>query len=501
MNFKLSHVAAAAGLAVIAGAALANPLTPNVDPSLYTSGTTDIYLAGSSAVDLALTKFIANSCNPSTLDTYRTDAGGRTYYLWTCETNNSGSNFVLTSGNTKIAIHKNTNSSSDGVTTVATGGSPLAFLQVSDLNTSSTQCAVSPTVVAATSTIPSYKIFACGTTAGAAGVGSLTHAVRFGFSDSEPKQFSTTAAGQVTSAYPLTIVFGVPVTKNVRDALQASQGLGNDETEANMPTMTSAQVEAIFSGTASDWSDVGVNLTGADTSIYFVRRSGGSGTTRAFDTTFMTDFCIPGAAPIAAAAATLVTSSLVSQCTATANGGQQSLQAGTSDDMANCLSSFQQNGAVGAIGYLSTDYLPGTADGYRWIKVDGYSPKMLNVVDGKWKDWSEEAINYNKATPLAGDDLAFYTTIKKTSSSATLLSEIAKNLQQTTSGQWTGGVMGALPNRQNVAGWGLTAGASLSVPRTDASVLAYPANPATRALGTGYNLCAVPQVALGYAAQ
>ena len=498
MTFKLSHIAAAVTLAALASAALADPTSPNRAPGNYTTGTTDIYLSGSSAVDLALEKFIANSCNANSLDAYRTDAGGRTYYLWTCETNNVAPNFVLASANTKIAIHKNTNSSNDGTVTLANGGS-LNFLQVSDLTTTPAQCAVAPTVVAATSTIPSYKQFNCGTTAGNAGVGTFPSAARFGFSDSEPKQYSVAAASLLTSAYPLTIVFGIPVTLNVRNALQTAQGLtAGDESEAGMPSLTSSQLTQIYTGTYTSWSNLGINV-GADNAIYSIRRSDSSGTTRAFNATFITSNCIPGA-PAMAAATTLATATINAQCNAVGNGGVAKLQAGTSDDVASCLNSFQTNGGVGAIGYLSTDYRPAAGDNYRWIKIDGYAPKQLNVVDGKWKDWSEESLNYVKATPLAGDDLSFYNSIKATSANGTLMSEISQNLTQTTSGLWTGGILGALPGRQNVAGWGLAAGASLTLPRTDASVLAYPANPATRATSLGYNLCAVPNPAVGYSA-
>jgi len=498
MQLKLSRVSAAAGLALVATAALANPTGPFNPPGNYTSGTTDIYLAGSSAVDLALTKFIANSCLPGSLDTYRTDAGGKTYWLWTCTTNNVAPNWVLASGNTKIAIHKNTNSSADGTNGVANGAAAFAYLQVSDLNTALTQCAVSPTVVAATSTIPAYNVFNCGTTAGTAGVGTLSQTARFGFSDSEPKQFNVAAAAQLTSAYPLSILFGIPVTKNVRDALQTSQGLAaGDESEAGMPNLTSAQIHSIFTGVFTSWTNLGITV-GADNGIYMLRRSNGSGSSRIFDATFIGDYCTPGLTAISAGTA-LVTGTIPTQCNAVASGGTQILQAGTSEDLAACLGSFQTN-AVGAIGYLSTDFQPGLADGYRWVKFDGYSPKLLNVVDGKWKDWSELSLNYNKATPLAGDDTSFYNQIKNTSLNGTLMSEIAQNLAQTTSGLWTGGVMGALPNRINAAGWGLPAGASLTLPRTDATVLAYPANPATRAYSTGYNLCAAPLPSAGYVA-
>jgi len=498
VNFKLSRITALVGLAFVASSSFADPQSPNRPPANYTTGTSDIYLAGSSAIDLALTKFIANTCATGSLDTYRTDAGGRTYYLWTCESAN-GANFKLGS-NTRIAIHKNTNSSADGTNLVTNAGGTLAFLQPADLTASASACNVPAAVVAATSTIPAYNVFNCGTTVGSAGVPPASHTVTFGFSDSEPKQFNSTGAGDLTSSYPLTIVFGIPVTKNVRDLLQTAQGLtAGDESEAGMPSLTSSQVNSIFTGRFTSWSNLGITVP-VDNKIYLVRRSNGSGTTRAFDAAFITDFCIPGATAITSAT-TLATATIASQCTATAAAGTQKLQAGTSDDVASCLNSFQKNGNVGAIGYLSTDYTPATADAYRWIKVDGHSPKLLNVADGKWNDWSEESLNYNTAAGIANDDLAFYNAIQVTSTNGTLMSEIAQNLPQTTSGLWTGGVMGALPGRQNTGGFGLAAGASLAIPRTDASVLAYPANPLTRGTSQGYKLCSVPQPAVGYAAQ
>jgi len=500
MTFKLSHVATAAAAAVIASSAVAGPTSPNVDPAQYLTGTTDIYLAGSSAVDLALTKFIANSCQASTLDTYRTDSGGKTYYLWTCETNNTAPNFVLPSGNTKIAIHKYTNSSSDGTKLVENGAAAAPYLQVADIQAN---CNASPNVVPATSTIPSYNTYACGNF-----VGTQSHAVRFGFSDAEPSQFDAANAAQLTSAYPLTIIFGIPVTVNVRNALQASQSLSvGDESEANMPSLTTSQINAIFLGRFSSWSQVGITLPGSDNSIYRVARGSGSGTTRAFDVTFIGDFCIPGTTSLPTLPA-LSTATLTTQCAV--GVATKGLTAGTSDDVAACLNSFQSTSTgsanAGAIGYLSTDYQPQTGDGYRWIKIDGFAPKMLNVADGKWKDWSEESINFNKATPLtvggvATDDQGFYNAIKATSASAALFSEIANNLPQATSGLWTGGVMGALPGAKNGAGFGLAAGTTVNLPRTDATMLALPANPATRATTSGYNLCNIPVIATGFKSQ
>jgi hypothetical protein len=79
------------------------------------------------------------------------------------------------------------------------------------------------------------------------------------------------------------------------------------------------------------------------------------------------------------------------------------------------------------------------------------------------------------------------------------LAEVAKNLTQTTSGGWSGGVIGAFPNSKNGAGWGLpVAPALVTSGRTNAALLLYPANPLSRATTTGYNLCAPAYPAPGY---
>ena len=129
MKFALSNVAVATGLVLLASSALADPTGTNRPLSNYSGAdTTNVYLAGSSAVDLALTKFFAKACDANTLDVYRSDAGVKTYYLWTCETT-SPTGFALASGHTKIAIHKNTNSSSDGVNLLADTAGTALFLK------------------------------------------------------------------------------------------------------------------------------------------------------------------------------------------------------------------------------------------------------------------------------------------------------------------------------------------------------------------------------------
>ncbi|MEY8688791.1 MAG: hypothetical protein AB9M53_02770 [Leptothrix sp. (in: b-proteobacteria)] len=516
MQFTATRIAAAAALALVATASVAAPNRPLTN---YTTGTADVYMAGSSAVDLALVKFVANACNPNTVDVYRSDAGVRTSYLMTCETDAANGGFALPSGATKLAIHKNTNSSSDGVATVLNTATTVNYLQVSDI-ASTAGC--TEVTVASTAGIAAYQLFTCGTTVGTAGAGTLvssatstagTLLTHFGFSDSEPLQYTTTAnALQLRSGYPFDLIFGIPVSKNLRDALQTQQGKTvGSEIEADMPSLTHSQINAIFTGKYLNWTDaLGVTIPGND-NIYKLRRSNGSGTTRIFNATFVGEFCTPGVLGTSVATVSPVTPTTECLPTAAIGATGGTLQMATSDDMASCISTFNGAGAA-AIGHLSTDYQPQAADGYRFVKVDGYAPTVLNVIDGKYKMWSELSMNYNNgrmATGITGtspvaannDAGAVFNRFKAASANAAFLSEVIGGLTQ--AGGWVGGLTGAAPNAlTGNAGFGLPAGASLLTPRTAASVLAYPANPLTRVSQGRVNLCvpAVPSVA-GYKAE
>jgi len=498
MKFALSHIAAAAGLAVIASSSFATPTGVNRPISNYTTGTTDVYLAGSSAVDLALTKFFDKACDPGTLDAYRSDAGVKTYYLWTCESS-TANGFGLAS-NSKIAIHKNTNSSSDGVNLLSNAtGATVLYLKVADLSS----CNVAATPVAASNGLSAYTQSTCGTAAGNAGAGTDLQQPNFGFSDSEPSQFNVGVASQLTSAYPFGVVFGVVVSKNVRDALQNQQfGVTNDESVANTPNLTSAQINAIYTGTDTLWSQaIGTATTGvfSENPIYVVRRGDGSGSNRAFNMSFVGEFCSPGVLPMVTSTPTANVNIVnpLTECVTSTTSRRK--QAATSDDMVSCVAKFNSTN-IGAIGYVSTDYVPQVSDGYRFVKVDGYLPTQLNVVDGKYKAWSEEALNYNTGRAPAGDLLAFYNRFQSASADQAYLSAVSQGLTQTIGG-WTGGLLGAQPNGQNASGWGLPVAANLPVPRSDASLLANPANPLSRATSNGYTLCSPAQPARGYKAE
>ena len=505
MKFKLTQVACAAGLCAIASSAMATPTGFYNDPANYAGGTAnnvyDVYLAGSSAVDPALTKLIAQRCDANSLDVYRNDVGGKTYYLWTCTSDATGGKFAFNGSNAvKVAIHKNTNSSSDGTNLVANGAATALFLNPADL-APATYCNVAMVNGGGS---PAYNLAVCNPVGGATTAGLPTSPgtnVQFGFSDSEPSQFNAGVAGQLQSQYPFSLVMGVPLSKGLRDALQHAQGLTvGDEGLANVPTISAATFDSIETAKFTSWSTA-LGLSAADLAaggvtsdtVYRTIRSNGSGTTRAINAAYIGSNCVPGLTGIVGTPVSIVTPA--AQCT-TSN---TLTQAGTSDDMASCLSTYDGL-HVGALGYLSTDYTPvaGT-DNYRFIKVDGYVPSLKNAVDGKWKAWSEGSFNYNKAAGQTGTMPTFFNSVKAASNDVTFVAGIASDLAQTTSGSFTGGLYGTLASRNNPNAFGLTPTAAfLTGVRADADVIATPYNPLTRSSSTGYNLCSEATPASGY---
>jgi hypothetical protein len=142
---------------------------------------------------------------------------------------------------------------------------------------------------------------------------------------------------------------------------------------------------------------------------------------------------------------------------------------------------------------------------------------VLNVIDGKYKMWSELSMNYNNGrmgTGILGtsavasnnDAGAVFNRFKTASADPAYLKEVITGLTQP--GGWVGGLTGAAPNSlAGNAGFGLPAnggvlGSSLLTPRSDLTVLAYPANPLSRAGSARINLCNPAQpVTPGYKAQ
>jgi hypothetical protein len=251
------------------------------------------------------------------------------------------------------------------------------------------------------------------------------------FSDVEPDLFKSALNGSYTGASPsaapvATQVFGVVVNTKLRNALQAQQlAVGTlvapctvgDETEACMPSLSSAQLASIFAtGHTQNWLQLkhGAGATqtlysaaaAADlpaagkAAIHVCTRTAGSGTWALFNAKFQNAPCNGGIdqAIQSASAQTIGTESGLNKVVHSMKG---------SGDVENCLQDLNDGakvsatstfvtagaypfvGARWAIGVMGTDRNASGSLKYRFIKIDGYAPSLKNVADGKYKYWGE----------------------------------------------------------------------------------------------------------------
>jgi hypothetical protein len=83
---------------------------------------------------------------------------------------------------------------------------------------------------------------------------------------------------------------------------------------------------------------------------------------------------------------------------------------GGSGNVRTALATRNTNGQA-AIGVLSTEFATTGTSGFHFIKVDGYTPTVLNAIKGNYNFWYESAVNYRKvaiggAAALAGNQKA-----------------------------------------------------------------------------------------------
>ena len=246
-------------------------------------------------------------------------------------------------------------------------------------------------------------------------------------------------------------VFGVAVNLKLRNAMQVAEmasgalpascatagtATGNQESEACMPSFTSAQMTSLFAqGRMNDWTNLSYgagNLvsansgnTPANTAVHLCSRAAGSGTLATFNTVFENAPCLPsdkngnqlvteaiqaapdtvnsstteGANGSAKAYHSTVGSGDLENCLATMDGYDSAITTG--DKYANGMTtegSFNLPALAGtanfrwAVGILNADRNTSNALPYRFVKIDGYAPSLVNTANGKYKYWSELAV-------------------------------------------------------------------------------------------------------------
>ncbi len=264
-----------------------------------------------------------------------------------------------------------------------------------------------------------------------------------GLSDLEPKVFQGAFSPTLTAAElnALTtqglaaVVYGVPVSQGLRDRLQALSFplaspchpsnlayAANAETEACMPNLTTAQLQSLMTGQRSSWCDfaspttAGTNLCTTTTpsyatplassgAVFVCRRTfngnfadgsllvRSSSTQIAYETRLLGQGCVVGSqsfltAPVDPA-----------HITELPDGG----------GVITCLNSHDVANR-GAIGVLSTEFKPVAADKWRFVRVNGYAPTLLNAAKSNYDFFGEPTIQWRTVSIaglpiLAGDQL------------------------------------------------------------------------------------------------
>jgi hypothetical protein len=532
MQFRKKPLSSAlfASLGVLAAApALA------LGPNSYAPGSTlDVYLSGSSAQDNGLRAVIARICATGTLDRY--DYGSnQAAFLCT-----PAASLGLSSTIPSIAIYKSSVAGSgNGVLPLRGTGTPLAFLSFTAINANAGSCGTTSTVAAVTVAgdtlgVPAYVARTCNTALALA-----TTSVRpdGGLSDVEPPIFTTRDTTSITAASANSVTFGIAVSKNLYRALQRAQGLDATTTsadvnnvssvtgiaslpvndnEANMPSLTRDTIATLFSGQYVTWdklqvlvnsstaaalttfsgSDTTVAAAPTSTNVYIARRVPSSGTQKGseiflFGGTAGGDddglglnnaypaSCNPTALPMANSPNN-PSADLASVCQATAAPAQKVFNGSGSGDVRNCLSAHATNGRW-AIGILSTESAYAAGNNWRFIKVDGASPSLLNVYTNRYKNWVSQSVNkpaYFDSLSLAKQSVV--NTLFTNLSNQTVLRAVNATLAQPFG---AGSLFALVENGANPD----------PLPVTQSQIQANPGLPLTRAFSGTTDNCQLPQ--------
>jgi hypothetical protein len=418
-------------VAVVLIAPNAGHALPLVEYNRQRDDTLDLFVAGSSAQDSTLQHLFRLICEEGSLDVYRADGVS----LLFCRTKSGTGGLPGSAAGQKVAFHKSSIGGSGGGVGPLIQRTPVNFLNIKDIRAQFEQrCPSEKRLVhAGEGAQIGYTEFNCMNPTPDRQVPDV------GISDVEPRFFldayrlAADSVDELSAHNANAFIFGVPVSLALRDALQATRFPKSDgcnpanrhyadvevihglrvrrgETEACMPSLSRTQLASIFSGSVTDWGEI-VNYQGfalttrngqthkitappgvrppSDDRVYVCRRVPTSGTQAAFEMFFLNGRCTAGTASFVAS-------------------GDNVFQGSVTSDVQSCLNQLSDRN-IWAVGIMTTESVESATDRWRFIKMDGVAPTLLNAFNGRWPFFVEQSYqwrNERSEQPLRGPKLA-----------------------------------------------------------------------------------------------
>ena len=418
MNHKHVISALAAGMALNAGSAFA--LAPTETPDI------EISLSGATAQDNNVGALFKELCVAGSLDEYRdgpSGTAGGNHRAYFCRLDTSKVTGLSTT-TPKVLFHKTstTKTASGSIGGSGIGVNPVMLKQAVDVMAINNGNCLAPT--------GSESYWRCRITQPGDTASKVPDA---GVSDVNPEMFTgpntptgvaPVDAGQAAKLLEVksggTLVFGIPVTLEFRNALQRAQidqgELASDcagqESEACMPSLSKQLIASLMTGQIGKWDLVKAGKGGSskpltdyadgkttDSKVYVCRRTNGSGTQATLNAKILNAPCTAGAVNPAETSNDLA-------------GPIVRLNAGSGDverclvDLNSGTNTSGQNASATrawAIGVQSTERNAGNSLAYRFVKVDGVSPTLQNTAAGRYGFAAEVTYQWLKSGGPTGD--------------------------------------------------------------------------------------------------
>lgn len=403
------HVIAAslAAISLTGFSGISHAWGPDTAPDLT------MFMSGATAMDNAITSMFNNLCTDT--DYYQDGTSGSAYRAFFCTL--TPTKVPGLSANTKVLFIKRSSGGS------AQGVNPLVEeAKIDALNIFNNNC---------TETAAGSHTWSC--TINNPGDLAQMHP-NLGISDVDPFMFrgpntpdgfspASQAGIQALEIRPVAaLLFGVPVTNGLYDALQTVQvdrgelpstcAIG-EYSEACMPSLTTFQISSLISGQIKSWNEFKVDKNGTDYALteypgitapgtdlmHFCKRVPGSGTGAQQYAVFLNSPCTKCALPPIEPSA----DNAIDGPRVFANSG--------SGDMEKCLDDFAKgtnnsglnvdiNGnqvVAWAVGQQSMEKNADEKFAYKFVKIDGVAPTLKNAANGSYKDWVEPTYQWRKS--------------------------------------------------------------------------------------------------------